>query len=153
MKACGMGNSPLCGILFLSWSQLEIKSVMGFDPRIHLGEGTPISNQRFFCTFEKVFLSWDLLHCRRDLSWLCKMDQMEGKTLKRIPLLRFSLSWIGKTVSPWDFIILLRLNPLDTFYGPSCYAWITTCETTSDLRIAVTVDWIKALTQRVVRDI
>lgn len=146
MKACGMGNSPLCGILFLSWSQLEIKSVMGFDPRIHLGEGTPISNQSFFCTFEKVFLSRELLHCGRDLSWLCKMDQMEGKTLKRIPLLRFSLFWIGKTVSPWDFIILLRLNPLDIVWGPSCSAWIATCETTSDLQIAVTVDWIKALT-------
>lgn len=133
---------------------LETKSVIGFDPWIHLGEDTPISNKSFCYKFEKAFLSWDLLCCDTDLSWPCTVNQMEGEnTQKNPPLEIFIILNRKDSLSPWDCIISLRLNPLDTVHSPPSYAWITTCKTTSDLQIAVTVDWIKPLTQSIVRDI
>lgn len=127
MKACGVEEErgPLwylsqprrTVIPLLSASQLETKSVIGFDP-CYTPERTPqYPTRAFCCKFEKAFLSWDLLCCGRDLSWLGTMNQMERRGDAEEPPLEIFIILNRKDsecLSPWDCIISPGSNPIDT---------------------------------------
>lgn len=68
-----------CGILFFSWSQLEMKSVIGFDP-CYTPEGTPQYTERS-SNLKNLFhleTAWDLLCSGTDLSCLGTMNHQDG---------------------------------------------------------------------------
>lgn len=116
MKACRVEKErghlwyltqSVCGILFLNWCQVETKSVIGLAHWIHLGEDTPICSKSFCCTFKKKKLFCPETCCAVAgtsagcVQWI----KWRERTLKRIPLLRFSLCWKGKTVLVLEIVL------------------------------------------------
>lgn len=132
------------------WAEVKWKQnqEQGLIPGSTLGRTPQYATGAFAVKFEKEKekneMSWDLLCCGGGLSWLCTMIQREGENTQKDPPLESLIILNRKdSLSPWDCIISLGLNPLDTVHSPSCYAWTTTCKITLDLQISV--DWIEPL--------